>query len=521
MAQPGITAADPEVSMAEKSVENMPPDMAIQKLLGMGNPKLAGLIIKNRMLKQAAQQKPVQQPQGTVADHINDAVQQHAVEQQRQAGIAGLPNSMFAQGMRGGGIVTFDDGGQAEAADDGPHGIAHPTMYSQFLQPMGEGLARANPFQKLATNNFNPDADETLPAKPPADNSPIPFDPNLNAAPKSDAAPPSESSKGPGGFKDSFGGGDSLLNRVSTRVGGYLSPQGAKLQEALNKEAMAGPMSLDETRQQLIKSQEALGVPEKYRQAQAQLDKLDEKLEKNKGYSEHLSKIKGWADALKQASLRGGDAGYAGSGLGAIAATAAAGVGGYAQNMQAAHNQYMQGQEKLITARNALTVADMNEDRALARDAVMLYKSGVQDHAASMRAAAQLSSEEARDAARNQTALIAASRARVTGINPAAELMRVAAEYGPNSPQYRAQMQAYKEAEGNRATVQAAGVNSSERFQAAMAKDPAIVSMYDKYNRETDPDKKNTLRLQLQDRIDFVTTGQMFDPSQWSVRERK
>lgn len=381
MAQMGISAVDPEVSMAEKSVENMPPDMAIQKLLSMNNPKLAGLIIKNRMLKQAAQQNTPPAPQGTVAEHIDSQVQQHAVNQARQGGVASMPvsPSMYGQGMKGGGIVAFAQGGASD--EDEPQGAGYDV--ASLDQPASGGPAPA-PWSGLnKVTNFltgmgqyiypSPAASAAAASQGPPAPSSTPPDTTPDATPKGIATP------------SPYTPSDYLAARTHDAISTQMSPQDAENMKYFRDYAMRGPQSMADIRDEMKKNAEALGIPQKSIDAQNRLNEFDSKLESNKDYGAHLAKIQGWAGALKQASLRGGDAGYAGNGLGAFAAAAGAGVGDYAKNMQGVHNQYMQGQEKLVTARNALTIADMTEDRAMARDAVMLYKSGVQDHVGAMR----------------------------------------------------------------------------------------------------------------------------------------
>lgn len=95
----GLSSLDPMVASAEKSIEKMPPDKAIEFLLSKGvNPRLAGLVIKNRMLKQGGQ-KQAQPPQKTVADDIDSGIAQLPVSGQMFNGGAGVaPQAHFDSG---------------------------------------------------------------------------------------------------------------------------------------------------------------------------------------------------------------------------------------------------------------------------------------------------------------------------------------------------------------------------------------------------------------------------------------
>lgn len=95
----GLSSLDPMVASAEKAIEKMPPDKAVEFLLSKGvNPRLAGLVMKNRVLKQAAQ-KQAQPPQRTVADDIDSGIAQLPVSGQMFNGGAGVaPPAHFDSG---------------------------------------------------------------------------------------------------------------------------------------------------------------------------------------------------------------------------------------------------------------------------------------------------------------------------------------------------------------------------------------------------------------------------------------
>ena len=121
----GISALDPRVAATEKFINenNIPPEQVPDFLMQMGaDPKLAGLVFKYRRLQNAAGQQQNQPPASTVAQDVD---QQYA---QMQQGVASLPapvmeNAQFQggiappqeeappQGMAGGGIVAFSNGG--------------------------------------------------------------------------------------------------------------------------------------------------------------------------------------------------------------------------------------------------------------------------------------------------------------------------------------------------------------------------------------------------------------------------
>ena len=121
----GISALDPRVAATEKFINenNIPPEQVPDFLMQMGaDPKLAGLVFKYRRLQSAAGQQQNQPPASTVAQDVD---QQYA---QMQGGVASLPapvmeNAQFQggiappqeeappQGMAGGGIVAFSNGG--------------------------------------------------------------------------------------------------------------------------------------------------------------------------------------------------------------------------------------------------------------------------------------------------------------------------------------------------------------------------------------------------------------------------
>jgi hypothetical protein len=116
----GLQSLDPAVSLKAKQIEKMPPDQAINFLLSNGvDARTAGLVMKNVMLKKQAQQaKQAQVQPTTVAQDLDSHINSIAAAKARQAGIGGLPvsSSMFSsgdnpQGMAGGGLVAFDDGG--------------------------------------------------------------------------------------------------------------------------------------------------------------------------------------------------------------------------------------------------------------------------------------------------------------------------------------------------------------------------------------------------------------------------
>jgi len=135
----GISSLDPNVAMKAKQIQKMPPQQAIQFLLSNGvDSRMASMVMKNMMLKksassQAPQQKPGQPPPTTVAqdidNHINQVAQQHASGSSQ--GLGGLPvsDNLFkgdAEGMAGGGIVHFDDGGYAGGPPLGAPGETSP-----------------------------------------------------------------------------------------------------------------------------------------------------------------------------------------------------------------------------------------------------------------------------------------------------------------------------------------------------------------------------------------------------------
>ena len=132
----GISALDPRVAATEKFINenNIPPEQVPDFLMQMGaDPKLAGLVFKYRRLQSAAGQQQNQPPASTVAQDVD---QQYA---QMQQGVASLPapvmeNAQFQggiappqeeappQGMAGGGIVAFSNGGSPRVFTVDPAG---------------------------------------------------------------------------------------------------------------------------------------------------------------------------------------------------------------------------------------------------------------------------------------------------------------------------------------------------------------------------------------------------------------
>jgi hypothetical protein len=146
----GLTALDPRVAAADKFIQDkkIPPDQVPAFLLSMGqDPRLAGLVMRFRKLKQAAEsQKAGQQAQTTAAQDINSAynnmkqqeVEQAVRERQRMSGLATVPAPTLERaGFAGGGIVAFagEDGSLVQSS-----GPTYEDMYAGLV-----GQAGANP----------------------------------------------------------------------------------------------------------------------------------------------------------------------------------------------------------------------------------------------------------------------------------------------------------------------------------------------------------------------------------------
>lgn len=116
----GLTALDPRVAAADKFIQDkkIPAEQVPAFLLSMGqDPRLAGLVMRFRKLKQAAEsQKAGQQAQTTAAQDIHAAydnlkrqeVEKAVQDRQRMSGIATVPAPTLERaGFAGGGIVAF------------------------------------------------------------------------------------------------------------------------------------------------------------------------------------------------------------------------------------------------------------------------------------------------------------------------------------------------------------------------------------------------------------------------------
>ncbi len=133
----GLNQLDPVVAQAEQQIEKqkLPPDKAVDYLLSKGvDPRLASLVMKYRMLKQASGNQAQKQPQTTVSQDVDNQI--NAMTAQRGQGISGLPVPNNTFNMASGGIIAFDDGGPASA---GTNMGFDPSDYSaqmqnQFLQ---------------------------------------------------------------------------------------------------------------------------------------------------------------------------------------------------------------------------------------------------------------------------------------------------------------------------------------------------------------------------------------------------
>jgi hypothetical protein len=152
----GITSLDPSVAAAEKSIEKMPPDKAVEFLLAKGvNPRLAGLVMKNRILKQNAQ--AAQPPQQTVAQQIDSQV--NAAAAQRGQGISGLPvpEQMF-EGKACGGVIGYDSGGGVAPVASAP---------SDYMSQMVMGMYGGNyPAYRPQQPWHDPNAPQPAPPDP-------------------------------------------------------------------------------------------------------------------------------------------------------------------------------------------------------------------------------------------------------------------------------------------------------------------------------------------------------------------
>ena len=161
----GLQSLDPSISKAAQTIQGMPPQQALLYLAQHGVPlSTAVAIMQNTTLKQhAALVNPQGQkgPQSTVKDQLNQAtmqaVQTLAADNARRGGISQLPvpESMFSgasndphQGMAGGGIVAFADGGfntpgaptvggltAADYFSQQPQGLNFPSGVQQFTPP--------------------------------------------------------------------------------------------------------------------------------------------------------------------------------------------------------------------------------------------------------------------------------------------------------------------------------------------------------------------------------------------------
>lgn len=141
----GLQSLDPNIALKAKQIQNMPPDKAISFLLQNGvSSQVAGMVMKNMMMKKAAaaQGQPGQSapPPKTVSQELDDKVNSLGQQHARGQGLAGLPvnSDMFSgdqpQGMAGGGIVAFDDGGYISGPAEGAPGNISPTDYGAMQQ---------------------------------------------------------------------------------------------------------------------------------------------------------------------------------------------------------------------------------------------------------------------------------------------------------------------------------------------------------------------------------------------------
>lgn len=137
----GLQSLDPNIALKARQIQGMPPDKAIQFLLQNGvSSQVAGMVMKNMLMKKAAaaqgQQAP---PPKTVSQELDDKVNNLAAQHSRGQGLAGLPvnSDMFndqPQGMAGGGIVAFDDGGYISGPAMGAPGNISPTDLGAMQQ---------------------------------------------------------------------------------------------------------------------------------------------------------------------------------------------------------------------------------------------------------------------------------------------------------------------------------------------------------------------------------------------------
>ena len=159
----GISALDPRVAATDKFIKdkNIPPDQVPAFILSLGyDPKLAGLVMRFRKLKQAAEnQKNAQGAQTTAGQDINAAynnMKQQEVAQkveeatrarQRMAGIPTIPApTMDRAQFADGGLVAFagDQGSFVQSSGPNYHDMyarlaempeAGPQIISQALTP--------------------------------------------------------------------------------------------------------------------------------------------------------------------------------------------------------------------------------------------------------------------------------------------------------------------------------------------------------------------------------------------------
>jgi len=169
--------------------------------------------------------------------------------------------------------------------------------------------------------------------------------------------------------------------------------------------------SLAEDTAEWKSAMETLGIGKATKEAIGHLDQLDAAALKNRDYERSKANLDGSIAAMKQATILGGQEGYAGNGLGGNIAVLGKFLEARRGTMQRAEQNYMATKEKLIEGRDKLAIAAENNDREAMKSIISDRKADLRDHRTAVRDYASVWAAAARATMQEQAASLRAAAA--------------------------------------------------------------------------------------------------------------
>jgi hypothetical protein len=221
------------------------------------------------------------------------------------------------------------------------------------------------------------------------------FDATSPPIPPAAAAPPAPPAPSPASVDYSKylrGGDDSgSFSARSTTKGTRLQP---------NKDDSFDPNSLivkaDDLGteiDQIMKYNEKYGVKAGFNKLNDLMDRQEQSLTSDKQSAKKMAMAQAGFAMMRQASIRGGEHGYGGQGLGGLFAAAGAGGEEYTKDMLSAMDKYRQGMNQLMGDRIKAQLGVSQNDAQMIRDGVMGHRDSVRLQAQTTADAARIIGE--------------------------------------------------------------------------------------------------------------------------------